>query len=115
MMRWAPPPADIAESSAGSGFVGAGTNAIGLPRRVHAARGCADASRPIPAQVTPLGTYPTTARICGLNWNAGGCCGDAMRSSIDDVGFTRALLDDLGHRAHFDRSRVYATGFSADG
>ena len=50
-----------------------------------------------------------------FNWNAGGCCADAMRSAIDDVGFTRALLDDLGNRAHFDRSRVYATGISAGG
>jgi len=47
-----------------------------------------------------------------LTWNAGGCCGYAMRMNVDDVGFVRALLDDLGVRIAFDRRRVYATGMS---
>src|SRR5262249_50718020 len=50
-----------------------------------------------------------------LTWNAGGCCLWAMRNKIDDVGFIRALLDDLGSRLPFDRSRVYATGISNGG
>lgn len=47
-----------------------------------------------------------------LTWNAGGCCGYAMRNNVDDVGFVRALLDDLAMRVAFDRARVYATGLS---
>ena len=47
-----------------------------------------------------------------LTWNAGGCCGYAMRANVDDVGFVRALLDDLATRVAFDRTRVYATGLS---
>lgn len=50
-----------------------------------------------------------------LTWNAGGCCAYAARNRIDDVGFTRALLDDLAARTHIDRARVYATGISNGG
>lgn len=47
-----------------------------------------------------------------LTWNAGSCCGFAAESSVDDVGFVEALLDDLARRTPVDRARVYATGFS---
>ena len=47
-----------------------------------------------------------------LFWNAGGCCGYAMRNNVDDVGFARALLGDLADRVAIDRRRVYATGLS---
>lgn len=47
-----------------------------------------------------------------LTWNAGGCCGYAMRNDVDDVAFVRALLDDLAARTAIDRARVYATGLS---
>ncbi len=50
-----------------------------------------------------------------LTWNAGECCAYAMRNSIDDVGFTRALIDDLSHRARIDSRRIYATGISNGG
>src|ERR1700691_6422724 len=30
-----------------------------------------------------------------LTFNAGNCCGYAMENKVDDVAFTRALLDDL--------------------
>jgi polyhydroxybutyrate depolymerase len=36
-------------------------------------------------------------------------------TKIDDVGFTRALLDDLARRVRVDRTRVYATGISNGG
>jgi polyhydroxybutyrate depolymerase len=45
-------------------------------------------------------------------WNAGGCCGYAVDQGIDDVGFIRALLDDLEGTLCVDRRRVYATGMS---
>ena len=44
-------------------------------------------------------------------WNAGGCCGDALLSDIDDVKFVRALLDDVGGVLGIDRRRIYVTGF----
>ena len=60
--------------------------------------------------VYPNGTGHFGARL--LTWNAGTCCGSAQKENIDDVGFTRALVDDLARRTHLDRSRVYATGLS---
>ncbi|MFZ1865011.1 MAG: PHB depolymerase family esterase [Polyangiales bacterium] len=53
----------------------------------------------------------------GLNasWNAGVCCGRSAESNVDDVGFTRALIDDIGGRGCIDRLRIYATGMSNGG
>ncbi len=62
--------------------------------------------------VYPNGTGRGTR---ALTWNAGGCCAYAERNKIDDVGFTRALLDDLARRVRVDRTRVYATGISNGG
>ncbi|MGE5293477.1 MAG: alpha/beta hydrolase family esterase [Solirubrobacterales bacterium] len=50
-----------------------------------------------------------------LGWNGGprqpgGT--DSSRSRVDDVGFTRAMLDDLGKVVKVDWHRVYATGMS---
>jgi polyhydroxybutyrate depolymerase len=50
-----------------------------------------------------------------LTWNAGRCCGQASAARIDDVAFTRALLDDLAGIEKVDRSRVFATGMSNGG
>ena len=50
-----------------------------------------------------------------LTFNGGGCCGYAMQNKIDDVGFTRALLDDLAKVANVDTNRVFATGLSNGG
>jgi polyhydroxybutyrate depolymerase len=46
------------------------------------------------------------------SWNAGTCCGAALRDKIDEVGFVHAILDDLEAVAAIDRRRVYATGLS---
>jgi len=45
-------------------------------------------------------------------WNAGNCCAYAMTQKIDDVKFTRMLLDDLAKVLLVDQRRVYATGMS---
>lgn len=45
-------------------------------------------------------------------FNAGNCCGHAAASDVDDVAFTRRVLDDLEAAASIDRRRVYATGMS---
>jgi polyhydroxybutyrate depolymerase len=50
-----------------------------------------------------------------LTWNAGRCCGYASEHAVDDVGFVRALLEDLAHVARIDRHRVFATGISNGG
>jgi polyhydroxybutyrate depolymerase len=47
-----------------------------------------------------------------LTWNAGNCCGYAMRNDVDDVAFIRVLLTDLAKAAAIDRKRVFATGIS---
>jgi len=45
-------------------------------------------------------------------WNGGRCCGEAQKQNVDDVGFIRLLLADLGKVINVDTKRVYATGFS---
>ena len=47
-----------------------------------------------------------------LTFNGGNCCGYAMTNKIDDVAFTKALLDDLAKVVKVDAKRVYATGMS---
>lgn len=50
-----------------------------------------------------------------LTWNAGECCGRAMRDGVDDVAFIRALVRDAEGRVQIDRDRIYATGHSNGG
>lgn len=56
--------------------------------------------------------YPTGV---GQTWNAGLCCGQAQTDNIDDVGFTRALIDELEKKLCVDKRRVFATGLSNGG
>jgi polyhydroxybutyrate depolymerase len=63
-----------------------------------------------------LVVYPDgTGRGMGLTWNAGACCAYAMFHRVDDVGFIRAVIDDLARRTPIDRHRIYATGISNGG
>lgn len=55
-----------------------------------------------------LGAFPRRF----LTWNGGICCGRAQRENADDVGFVRAILDDLPRYVKIDERRIYATGFS---
>jgi polyhydroxybutyrate depolymerase len=50
-----------------------------------------------------------------LTWNAGACCAYAQAQGIDDVGFMRALVADVGRRVPLDPKRIYATGLSNGG
>lgn len=61
----------------------------------------------------PEGTGRFKDRL--LTWNAGHCCGAAMASRADDVGFIGALLDRLAKDYPIDPRRVYATGMSNGG
>ncbi|MFH1563457.1 MAG: PHB depolymerase family esterase [Nitrospirota bacterium] len=60
--------------------------------------------------VYPAGTGESEDKL--LTYNAGVCCGYAKENDIDDVGFTKALLDDLETLFHIDKKRIYASGFS---
>jgi polyhydroxybutyrate depolymerase len=48
-------------------------------------------------------------------WNAGICCGRARNEKIDDVGFIRAVVDNMKARANIDASRIFANGMSNGG
>ena len=50
-----------------------------------------------------------------LTWNSGNCCGYALDNNVDDVGFIRALIDELVKTRAVDARRVYATGMSNGG
>ncbi len=47
-----------------------------------------------------------------LSWNAGFCCDLAAKNKVDDVGFTKVLVESLEKNYSIDPSRVYATGHS---
>jgi polyhydroxybutyrate depolymerase len=48
----------------------------------------------------------------GNGWNVGNCCGEALNSMVDDVGFARAMVQTVSSEACIDAHRVYATGIS---
>ncbi len=49
------------------------------------------------------------------SWNAGTCCGEALRLGLDDVGLSAAIVEEIGERIAIDPSRIYATGLSNGG
>jgi len=63
--------------------------------------------------VYPFGTGRFGDRL--LSFNGGECCGYALENNVDDVGFVRALLNDLATVASVDADRVFATGLSNGG
>lgn len=60
--------------------------------------------------VYPDGTGPLRRRL--LTWNSGGLAVYAADHRIDDVGFLRAVVDDVLQQVAIDPERVYATGMS---
>jgi polyhydroxybutyrate depolymerase len=50
-----------------------------------------------------------------LTFNGGNCCGQAAATGVDDVEFTRRLLDELAAVVTIDPKRVFATGMSNGG
>lgn len=62
--------------------------------------------------VYPSGTsrFPRMDKL--KTWNAGHCCGHAMKRQVDDVGFLAALIDHLVAHAQADPDRVFVTGMS---
>jgi polyhydroxybutyrate depolymerase len=49
------------------------------------------------------------------SFNGGACCGDAARNMVDDIGFTRAIIDTAADKLCIDEKRVFVTGFSNGG
>lgn len=49
----------------------------------------------------------------GGAWNVGPCC--TSDRNIDDVAFTRAIIEQVKSVANIDEKRIYATGFSMGG
>lgn len=60
--------------------------------------------------VYPKGTGRFRNRF--LTWDAGYCCGYALENNIDDVGFIKALIEELQNTFNIDPSRIYVTGHS---
>lgn len=58
--------------------------------------------------------YPegTGVGSIGRTWNAGDCCGPAMKRGVDDVSFARALVREVSKRVRIDDRRIYAAGLS---
>jgi polyhydroxybutyrate depolymerase len=50
-----------------------------------------------------------------LTWNGGACCGYAQEEAVDDVGFVRAMVEDVRSMAAIDARRIYASGMSNGG
>jgi polyhydroxybutyrate depolymerase len=48
----------------------------------------------------------------GLTFNAGRCCGYALKNRVNDVAYTEAVLDDLDKFFRIDLNRIFVTGFS---
>lgn len=48
----------------------------------------------------------------GRTWNAGSCCGGAVRDAVDDVAFLTALVGELRAEFGVPSDRVFATGMS---
>ncbi len=45
-------------------------------------------------------------------WNAGRCCGQAVKQDVDDVSFIQKMIDDINARYLIDTRRVYVAGHS---
>jgi len=61
--------------------------------------------------------YPNGFGLLGRlqHWNAGHCCGFAMKYGIDDVGFVSMVIDQIRQQVRIDSSRIYIVGYSNGG
>ena len=62
--------------------------------------------------VYPEGTGRVRAGKLIGTWNAGRCCGAAMRNDVDDVGFIFELINRVIQGFHADPERIYLVGLS---
>ena len=61
--------------------------------------------------------YPNGISLFGWlqHWNAGHCCGKAMKDDIDDVGFVALVIQQACRYLQIDRTRIYLMGYSNGG
>jgi polyhydroxybutyrate depolymerase len=64
-----------------------------------------------------LVVYPNGITLFGWfqHWNAGHCCGRAMRDKVDDVGFISTVIEEVRRDFRVDSSRIYMVGYSNGG
>jgi polyhydroxybutyrate depolymerase len=67
------------------------------------------------AQAEESGLIVVYPNGVGRSWNAGTCCGPAMKRDIDDVGFIEAVVAEVSSVLEVDPRRTYATGMSNGG
>lgn len=58
--------------------------------------------------------FPRGSGFLGLLrvWNSGHCCGPAHANDVDDVEYTRQIIESVKRRTAIDPSRVYVIGMS---
>lgn len=49
------------------------------------------------------------------HWNGGYCCGRALRTDLDDVGFIDRVIEQVVARYPIDREKIYVIGYSNGG
>jgi polyhydroxybutyrate depolymerase len=64
-----------------------------------------------------LVAYPNGITLFGWfqHWNAGHCCGRAMKDRVDDLGFVSMVIEEVRGTFHVDSSRIYMVGYSNGG
>jgi polyhydroxybutyrate depolymerase len=64
-----------------------------------------------------LAVYPNGITLFGWfqHWNAGHCCGRAMKDQVDDVGFISTVIEEVRRDFRVDPSRIYMVGYSNGG
>ena len=64
-----------------------------------------------------LVVYPNGITLFGWfqHWNAGHCCGRAMKDQVDDVGFISTVIEEVRRDFRVDPSRIYMVGYSNGG
>lgn len=59
--------------------------------------------------------FPDSAANASNAWNVGMCCQTAQQNQIDDVGFVKAMIQQIEGLACVDTKRIYASGCSNGG
>lgn len=64
-----------------------------------------------------IAVYPDgTGRVENVYvWNSGFCCASAYEDNVDDVGFIKALINEVKSSYAIDPDRIYIAGFSNGG
>jgi polyhydroxybutyrate depolymerase len=64
-----------------------------------------------------IALYPNGITLFGWlqHWNAGHCCGKAMKDGIDDLGFVAGVIEQAQAHLNVDPKRIYMVGYSNGG